>query len=186
MMVEPMRALTHTEVLEQFVTSNDGFLGALAALDDRGWSMPAESPIGHVSIRLLAHHALWDAWVHERDIAVPLGITPETEPDEVGFCLRYVAAVGPTLTIGDANGFSGTVGVLATDPDICFTVDVGESVAVRRDSPRAHTPCLRGHAVDLIEALSIRAPLPHDTPNEWRRLVQGLATAFDTELEPSA
>ena len=185
MMIEPMRALTSADVLDQFVTSNDGFLAALGALDDRQWSMPAESPIGHVSIRLLAQHALWDSWVHERDIAVPLGLTPPNEPDEVGLCLRYAAALGPALTIGDANAFSGELAVVATDPEVCFTLEVGESVAVRHDSPRARTPCLSGRAVELIEALSIRAPLPTDAPSEWRRLVRSLATVFDTELDTS-
>jgi len=32
----------------------------------------------------------------------------------------------------------------------------------------------------LIEALSIRAPLPSDTPSEWQMLVHGLATVFDS------
>jgi uncharacterized protein (TIGR03083 family) len=185
MMVEPMRTLTCTEVLDQFVASNDGFLAALAALDDQGWSMPAESPIGHISIRLLAHHALWDSWVHERDIAVPLGITPAEEADEVALCLRYAAAVGPALAMGATSTFSGDLSVIAADPDVCFTLEVGESVAVRPDAAQAHTPCLRGPAVQLTDALSTRAPLPADTPIEWHQLARSLATIFDTELEAS-
>jgi uncharacterized protein (TIGR03083 family) len=179
LMVEPMRALTFREVFDQFVASNDGFLAGLDALDDRGWSTPAESPIGHVSIRLLAQHALWDSWVHERDIAVPLGLTSAGDADEVGSCLRYAAAVGPALTIGDTSAFRGELAVVAANPDVSFVLEVGESVAVRHDSSRAHTPCLRGPAVELIEGLSIRAPLPADTPNEWRGLVHNLARVFD-------
>ena len=185
MMVEPMRLLTPHEVLDQFVASNDGFLGAVATLDDGGWSTLAESPVGHVSIRLLAHHALWDSWVHERDIAVPLGLTPAREPDEIGSCLRYAAAVGPALSIGDSQRPARELAVLATDPDVPFTLEVGESVAVRHDFPPAHAPCLRGAAVELIEALSIRAPLPAGTPGEWRRLLQGLARTFDTAVQSS-
>src|SRR5439155_1424843 len=86
-MVAAMRELTPTEVLEQFVTSNDEFLGVLAELDDAGWATLAESPAGHVPIRLVAHHALWDCWIHERDIALPLGLTPPAEPDEIGSSL---------------------------------------------------------------------------------------------------
>jgi uncharacterized protein (TIGR03083 family) len=183
MLIEPMRALPFSDVLDQFVASNEGFLGALEALDDQGWSTTAESPAGHVSMRLLAHHALWDSWVHERDIALPLGLTPTEEPDEIGISLRYAAAVGPALTIGDANAFCGALAVVATEPDDCFTLDVADSVTVRNDAPTADTPCLRGASVELIEALSIRAPLPAGTPSEWHRLVHGLATIFDTELE---
>jgi hypothetical protein len=183
MMVEPMRALSPHDVLDQFIASNDGFLGALATLDDEGWSTVAETPAGHVPMRLLADHALWDAWVHERDIAVPLGRGSVDEPDEVASCLWYAAAVGPALSISHSNAFSGELAVVATDPDIRFTLAVGESVAVRRDAPQAHTPCLRGRAVDLVDALSVRAPLPDGTPDEWHRLVHGLATVFDTESQ---
>jgi uncharacterized protein (TIGR03083 family) len=186
MMVEPMRALTARETLDQFVASNDGFLGALAELDDQGWSTPAESPVGHVSIRLLAQHALWDSWLHERDIALPLGRTPAAEPDEIASCLCYSAAIGPAFRIGDASAFSGELGVVATDPDVHFTLEVGDAVAVRHDSLQAHTPCLRGSAVELTEALSIRAPFPADAPPEWHRLVHSLATVFGADLEAGA
>ena len=37
-------------------------------------------------MRLLASHALWDGWVHERDIALPLGLTPPEEPTK--WCRR--------------------------------------------------------------------------------------------------
>ena len=117
LMVDGMRALAPREMLDQFVTSNDGFLDALAALDERGWSTLAESPAGHVTIRLLAFHAIWDSWIHERDIALPLGIVPDEEPDELGSCLRYAAAVGPALTISEGNDAPACLAVAASDPD---------------------------------------------------------------------
>ena len=58
LMVGSMSSLTSEEVFDQFVASNTGFLGALESLDDHGWSMLAESPPGHVPIRVLASHAL--------------------------------------------------------------------------------------------------------------------------------
>jgi uncharacterized protein (TIGR03083 family) len=183
LLIEPMRALTGAEVLDQFVTSNDGLLGALASLDDDGWSTAAESPAGHVPIRLLAEHALWDAWVHERDIALPLGSTPVEEPDEIGISLRYAAAVGPALSISSPSAFTGALAVVATDPDISFVLEVGESVTLRAGSPPPGVPCLRGGAVELTEALSVRAALPAGTPDEWRELAHGLATVFDAGSE---
>jgi hypothetical protein len=42
-------------------------------------------------------------------------------------------------------------------------------------------PCLRGDAVALVEALTIRAPMPPTTPPEWLELLDGLATAFTAE-----
>ena len=183
LMVGPMRTLAPAEVLDRFVASNDAFLGTLDELDEPGWSAIAESPAGHVPIRLLAHHALWDCWVHERDIALPLGLTPVEEPDEVLSSLRYAAALSPALAIGAGSTFTGMFAVEARDPELCFALEVGDSVAVREGSAPGDAPCLRGAAVELVEALSIRAPLPASAPTEWRRLLEGLATAFDTELE---
>jgi uncharacterized protein (TIGR03083 family) len=180
LMIEPMRAQSPRETFDQLVTSDDGFLGAVADLDDDGWSATSESPAGHVSVRLLAHHALWDAWVHERDIALPLGLTPAVEADEVASSLRYAAAVGPALTISQGRASRGVLGVAASDPDVTFTLEVGDSVLVRDGTPLAGVPCLYGDAVELVEALSVRAPLPDGAPDAWHELIRGLATVFDT------
>jgi uncharacterized protein (TIGR03083 family) len=177
LLIEPMRELTGKDVLEQFASSNDAFLDALKGLDDAGWATPAEAPPGYIAIRLLAAHALWDSWIHERDILLALGQSAAEEPDEVESCLRYSASVGPALTVG-TNAFRGELGVDATDPDVAFTIAITDDVAVRDGVTDA--PCLRGAAVELIEALSVRAPLPAGTPEQWRTLVTtGLATVFD-------
>ncbi len=185
LMVEPMRALTPAEVLDQFVLSNDAFLGTIAELDEPAWSMLAESPAGHVPIRLLAQHALWDCWVHERDIALPLGLTPAVEPDELLSCLRYAAALSPAFAISSGSTSVGVFAVEASNPELRFGLEVGESVAVSEGLAARDAPCLRGAAVELVEALSLRAPLPPSAPTEWRQLLSGLATAFDSELEIS-
>ena len=181
LMVAPMRALAPADILDQYVSSNDGFLGAVADLDAAGWETLAETPAGHVSIRLLAFHALWDSWVHERDIALPRGVTPPVEPDEVLSCLRYAAALSPAIAVNSGNAVAGVFRVEATDPELSFAVQVAQSVAVRDGSAPRDAPCLRGGAVELVEALSIRAPLPPSTPPEWHQLLEGLASAFDAE-----
>jgi uncharacterized protein (TIGR03083 family) len=183
LMVAPMRELAPKEILAQFVSSNDAFLGVLAELDQSGWETVAESPPGHVPIRLLAAHALWDSWIHERDIAIPLGLTPPVEPDEVASCLRYAAALSPAFLISAGHTLAGRFAVEATDPSVCCVLDVGESVSVRDDKAPPEAPCLRGHAVTLVEALSIRAPLSPASQPEWLALLQGLATAFTADAK---
>jgi uncharacterized protein (TIGR03083 family) len=181
LLVQAMAELACDEILEQFVASNDGLVDALESLDDAGWLTTAEAPPGHVAIHVLAAHALWDAWIHERDIALPLGATPVEVADEVAICLEYAAAVGPALAIGEGVGFVGRVAVIAHDPDVRFTLDVGDSVAVRHDFEPSSAACLRGAAIPLVEALSIRGPMPANAPDEWRRLVNSLAVVFDSE-----
>jgi uncharacterized protein (TIGR03083 family) len=185
LMVEPMRALGSGEVLEQFVASNDGLLAVFEGLDDEQWLTPAETPAGHVSIRVVAHHALWDCWVHERDIAVPLGLTPPVEADEIRSSLRYVSALGPAFALTMGQSFADVFAVEADDPDESFVLEVDRSVAVRDrdDQSLADEVCLRGAALTLVEALSLRLPLPASTPKAWREFSRGLATAFDVEMD---
>jgi hypothetical protein len=64
---------------------------------------------------------------------------------------------------------------------VTFTLAVSDAVNVRDGAAPGDAPCLRGNAVGLVEALSIRAALPADAPPEWRQLVTGLATVFDND-----
>ncbi len=183
LMVDSMRALTPAEVLDQFVSSNDAFLDAIAELDESEWSILAEAPAGHLPIRLLAHHALWDCWIHERDIVLPLGLTPPVEPDEVGACLRFATALSPAFAISAGRAPNGVFAVEASEPEVCFTLEVGETASVHEGARPTNAPCLRGSAVELVDALSLRVPLPASTPIEWQRLLDGLATVFDADLD---
>ena len=54
----------------------------------------------------------------------------------------------------------------AQDPDTSFVVEIGKSVVVLRQRP-PDAPCLGRGGVELVDALSIRSPLPAGTPAEW-------------------
>ena len=110
--------------------------------------------------------------------------TPE-EPDEVGSCLRYAAALSPALAIGSGHATDAVLAVEASDPAVRFVLEVGDSVAVRDAVAPSDAPCLRGDAAVLVEALSLRSPFPTSAPTEWMQLLGGLATAFDVELQTS-
>jgi uncharacterized protein (TIGR03083 family) len=178
LMVAPMRELSPGEVLEQLVASNDAFLDAIGGLSDAGWAALAEAPPGHLPIRLVVQHALWDCWVHERDVALPLGLIPPAEPDEVASSLRYVGALSPAFAVQSGLPCQGVYALDSTDPTLHVVLDVGASVAVRDDVAAPGAPCLRGDAVALVEALSLRAPLPPSCPSDWEVLLRGLATVF--------
>jgi uncharacterized protein (TIGR03083 family) len=167
------------EVLDEFVASTEALATLLESIDASGWTALAEAPPGHISVSAVAHHALWDSWVHERDILVPLGIVPAAEADEVAACLRYVAALGPAFSINNGQHRVGALAVDVETPRISFTVQVGERAAVHSGASAGADLTLTGDAVELLEALSVRAPLLQSIPSASSWLLAGLLQIFD-------
>lgn len=180
-LVEAARSQASAKVLDLFVETNDELGDAIAGLDDDGWSTLGEAPPGHVPLRAVALHALWDSWIHERDIVVPLGLIPVEEPDEIAACLSYGAALSPAFSMAGGSTRQGAIAVDATNPVAHFVVEVGESVVVRAGDPPTDALRLTGPAVELLEALSHRAPLPCPVADDHRWLLSGLEKVFDRE-----
>ena len=178
-LVDAVEGWTRFEALARYVEATDAVAAAVAGLDVEAWSQTGESPLGHVSLRLVVLHALWDSWIHERDVLLPLGLTPIVEPDEVVACLTYAAALGPALLAAGGSVRHGTLVVAATEPEVQIVVEVGSSVLVRLDAAAPGAARLAGRAVDLIEGLSFRAPLIADVAAADRWLLSGLDAAFD-------
>ncbi len=178
-LVDAGRSQPTADVLARFVETNESLADAVAELGDDGWSMLGEAPPGHVPLRAVALHALWDSWIHERDIVLPLGCIPVEENDEIAGCLVYGAALGPALSVAGGASRQGAIAVVATNPDFRFVVEVGESVIVRAGDAPADALRLTGPAVELIEALSCRGPLPCPVADDEQWLISGLAEVFD-------
>ena len=94
-MVEAARGASASATLDGFQATNAELGTLVGALTDEDWDKLAEAPPGHLAIRAVALHALWDSWVHERDILVPLSRQQAVESDEVLLSLAYAAALGP-------------------------------------------------------------------------------------------
>jgi uncharacterized protein (TIGR03083 family) len=170
-LVDATRSQKPDDVLDQFVETNESLAAAVADLDDDGWSTLGEAPPGHVPLRAVALHALWDAWIHERDIVLPLGLAPVEEPDEIVGCLSYGASLSPAFVVAGGG----------THPDLRFVVDVGESIRVHDGEAPVEALRLTGPAVELLEGLSFRGPLPCPVADEHRWLLRGLAEVFDRD-----
>lgn len=185
-MVDGTQDVAPTEVLADYLEGVEALAAALTGLDQAQWSLPAEAPPGHVPLHAMAAHALWDPWIHERDIVVPLGMTPVEEPDEILISLRYAACVGPALLATNGSERDGTLVFDGTDPTAHVVVRAGSTVVVSDDEAPADAVQIKGRSVDLIEALSFRTPFEHDVPESDRWLLGGLATAFDVALPARA
>lgn len=173
-------AISTSEVLDKFVASTESFADLLVSLGDDDWSTLAEAPPGHLTVSAVAHHALWDSWVHERDILLPLGVAPAEEADEVGACLRYVAGLGPALALNRGIGDKGVLAIDVTEPDVSCVVEIDGQVVVRSGTASDNAQLrLTGDAVELVEALSMRRPLDQPIPPESAWMLGGLAETFD-------
>jgi hypothetical protein len=117
--------------------------------------------------------------VHERDIALPLDLPVAVEPDEVISSLVYASALSPAFILIRGDALRGEFALTTNSPSSKWVIDVTERVEVRPADAASTTPVLDGTAADLVEALSLRVPLPLRAPEEWRCLLDGgLAAAF--------
>jgi uncharacterized protein (TIGR03083 family) len=182
-LVDRDRGTPVAETLARFTAGNDALAAAIDALDDAGWTALAEAPPGHLPIALVADHALWDSWVHERDILLPLGRASVVDPDEVRHCLRYGAGLGRAFALCRGSTEQGAIELEVTGPDdrVVVVVD-GDVVRIHTGPAPDGARVVRGDAVALVEALSIR-PVDGAVPDGVAWLTAGLAQAFD---QPSA
>jgi len=180
LLVDASPPMATSELLDRFVAGNDAIAQAVAGLEGDGWEAVAEAPPGHLALSAVALHALWDSWIHERDICLPLGLQPVEVPDEVAGSLRYVAGLGPALlaTIGSTR--LGAFAVTATDPEVTFVVEIGPSVLVNDAPGTDGMATVSGGAVDLAEGFSCRRPPPSlSAADQW--MVDSLGMAFAGE-----
>ncbi len=169
--------LTTDEIVESFATSSASLADLLLELDAADWTAQAEAPPGHVSVSAVAHHALWDAWIHERDIALPLGHAAVVEPDEVIAALRYVAALTPALALAGGTTGAGGFDVAVSGPGCQLS---RRRVRGRGRHHRDVGVRLRAHRRRRRSARSIELPLPARTDDSegarvgLRRIGRGL------------
>ena len=178
-LVAGIQDLSAADVLEQFTVSTTALTDQLSGLADQDWTAVAEAPPGHLTVSALAHHALWDAWVHERDILLPLGLPADEEPDEIVACLRYGAALAPAFAVTNGDADTGVLAVAVVDPAVEFLVTIGDEVEVRSGGSAEADLQLTGDAVEVLEALSIRRPLDQEIDPGAAWMVNGLAAQFD-------
>jgi len=181
-LVDQAQGTPPLETLDQLTASTEALRAVLEGLDDDGWKQLAEAPPGHLPVTLVADHALWDCWVHERDIMLPLGRPATVDPDEVLTCLRYGAALGRAFEVCAGAAPAGPVALDVRDPDALVVVTMDRDVVHVADGPVPDgADRHRGDAVEILEMLSVR-DVGRPAPAEVRSLTAGLATVFDQPM----
>jgi uncharacterized protein (TIGR03083 family) len=167
--------------LDAYRTSNAQLTEVVEALAPSDWEAIGEAPPGHVPLSLVADHALWDCWVHERDIALPLGRRAVEDEREIVTCLRYAAGLGPAFEVSHGSSGGGPAVLELSDPDTRLVVTIADDqVRVHDGDAPAEAETVRLPAVPALEMLSRRdTGLPE--PEGIRRLAAGLATVFEED-----
>jgi uncharacterized protein (TIGR03083 family) len=179
-MVDAVRDTSPSDTLAAYLDASEALCATVESLDDEDWEAIAESPAGHVSMSAVAHHALWDAWVHERDVLMPLGLVPEEEADEIVASLRYAAAIGPALALQKATARAGALALVVQRPRALVVVTIRNDVEVADADPPDDALVLTGDAVEVLETLSVRARWREPIPEDKAWLLAGLAEVFET------
>jgi uncharacterized protein (TIGR03083 family) len=181
--VDQVQGTPIEETLEALVASTAALVEVMEGLAGADWDALAEAPPGHVPVWLVADHALWDCWVHERDIVLPLGRTAVADPAEVLTCLRYSAALGRAFEVCGGRAEPSVVALEVRDPDVRVVVTTDADRVRVHEDPAPDALCGEGGAVELLEMLSAR-DVGVPVPDAVRALTAGLEVVFDQSEVP--
>jgi uncharacterized protein (TIGR03083 family) len=153
-------------LLEQMTAMDarvDDELDWLAAGDGAAF---AEAPPGKVRAHVAVNHFLFDSWVHERDLMLPVDEIPVTEPTEAAMVASYVVALtGIARAFGEEAPGPLTLRVHLTDVDRHLQVersDTGTAVTFTAPEEPVNARALAGDLVDFATGRRIDGELAAD------------------------
>jgi uncharacterized protein (TIGR03083 family) len=130
--------------------------GELAIVRDAGWSAMAEAPPGQLPAHLAVSHFLFDSWVHEYDLMLPLGEKPTLDTQETEVVVRYLVGLATIATGADVP-----LDLRLTDPDLRIGLDVVDGVVmVTVGSAPSNAAAIEARAVDLVDRTTGRESGP--------------------------
>ena len=133
----------------------------------------AATPLGPQPFPVAALHVLWDTWLHERDMLLPLGRAVPQHEDEVRLCALYtLRLVGLCAAMGRRE-VSATI-ALQGATEVTLRLDASPSLTSVRVSNEAAQ--LHGDAARVIDALCGRDDVDAalDGPAELRAALSPL------------
>ncbi len=129
----------------RFLATTDGLLALLRERLAQGLRFDARLPYGPMDWTILALHAFWDSWLHERDVLLARGREHPTDGDAT----VYAAAYGLFIAAAVAAMFGGQVQeklTLGGDGGGIFELDSRRRChAHRHPGNHGGAACSRGH-----------------------------------------
>lgn len=112
---QELAALSPADLLARYTDVTGKRLAEIATMTDEEFSAPSVTPVGPGTYARFMAIRVFDVWVHERDIRVPLGIAgndggaaAEMALDEVHGSLGFI--VGKKIALADGKGIAIEVG----------------------------------------------------------------------------
>ncbi|ROO61831.1 uncharacterized protein (TIGR03083 family) [Micromonospora sp. Llam0] len=172
------------DTLDRLATTTEKALAVARdrlARDDR---FDVVLPYGPMDWTVQALHALWDSWLHERDIFLPLGVDRPTDPEATS----YATAYGLLIAAAVAQKFGAQVRQrleLGGDGGGVFEVAADDSVTLTATLTATRTAAAGPPAAEVTDALAGRgsAAVLDVVPDGSRTALTVLATFFTTPAE---
>lgn len=130
---------------------------ALSSRLDEGGDDMVTGPYGQVHWTILSAHVLWDAWVHVRDVAEPLGVDARSTPVEDDVVALYALLIASVPALVTRHSFQATVDLSTPDGGLrSASVAPGHVTLSSGGAPTQAE--LRGDLAAVVDALAGRGP----------------------------
>jgi hypothetical protein len=150
------------ELMTAFADVDGQIVRETEGLDAEGWQRTAEGPVGHIPVYVALNHFLWDSWVHERDLMLPAGEHPMTDPNEAAMAVSYVVGLaGVVREIGSAPVTDVSFGVRLTDVDVSMRAVAAGGTMTVAFGPADGDASVTGTAGDVVDFVTGRTSAEH-------------------------
>jgi uncharacterized protein (TIGR03083 family) len=173
------RSWTGADALAEFVATTDARIAGLRELDDDGFAADSWTPMGPGTVAELLGFRIFDSWVHEQDMRVPLGRPGDLDSDAARFSTQMMLGVLPYVVGKKAGAPDGSTVVLSlTGPIAATTAVVVTDGRARPLEPVPDTPTVAlSLASDAYARLACGRADPDEALAAGRVSVEG-----DTDL----
>lgn len=147
-------AVTLRELIS-LAEEEDGLLALMVKRNpDETMQGPLRRPL-HWSVNSL--HTFWDAWMHERDIVLPLGSSPAYTATDLRLATMY-GLLGAAAPAAWSEDHVRTTVLLDGSPDGCYGISPTRTGSVRVSATPGAAAELRGSVGEVIDSLAGRGP----------------------------